>query len=179
MRRFLAFFLCLTLLLPLFPAFLPGNAADNYLITIAEDTVLRGVNEGEMAVYIDGIIYAPYTVFNQMKSVFVNYNAAGKMVTVYRVGAVMHFELDTGLTYDYLKQRTVQVSAKMRAGVPYLPVSVVTSWMNMYFSFTSADRSGVGYPIIRMASDTPALSDSVIFSRNKATLAAIAKSRDI
>ena len=77
MRRFLAFFLCLTLLLPLFPAAVPGAAADKYLITIAEDQVLRGVNDGEMSVYIDGIIYAPYTVFNQMKSVFVNYNPAG------------------------------------------------------------------------------------------------------
>ena len=61
MRKFFAFLLCLSLLLPLFSASNPSYAADSYLITIAEDQVLDSVGDNEMAVYIDGIIYAAYT----------------------------------------------------------------------------------------------------------------------
>lgn len=177
MRRFLAVLLCLSLLLPLFSASVPTYAADNYLITIAEDQVLDLVGDNEMAVYIDGIIYTPYTTLQKMKSVYANYNAEEQLVTVYRVGALMYFELDTGLTYDYL-QRSVRVSAKMRNGVPYLPVSIVTAWMGMYFSFISAENSGVGYPVIRLASDKPALADNVILNRNAARLKSVARARD-
>ena len=152
MRRILAVLLCLSLLLPLFSASNPSYAADSYLITIAEDQVLDSVGDNEMAVYIDGIIYAPYTTLQKMNSVYANYNEAEQLVTVYRVGAIMYFELDTGLTYD-LQQRSIRVSAKMRDGVPYLPVSIVTAWMGMYFSYISAESSGVGYPVIRLASD--------------------------
>ena len=129
MRKFFALLLCLSLLLPLFSASNPSYAADSYLITIAEDQVLDSVGDNEMAVYIDGIIYAPYTTLQKMNSVYANYNEAEQLVTVYRVGAIMYFELDTGLTYDYLQQRSIRVSAKLRDGLPYLPVSIVTAWM--------------------------------------------------
>ena len=178
MRKFFAFLLCLSLLLPLFSASNPSYAADSYLITIAEDQVLDSVGDSEMAVYIDGIIYTPYTTLQKMNSVYANYNEAEQLVTVYRVGAIMYFELDTGLTYDYLQQRSIRVSAKMRDGVPYLPVSIVTSWMGMYFSYISAESSGVGYPVIRLASDKPALADSVILSRNTARLRSVARARN-
>lgn len=178
MRRILAFLLCLSLLLPLFSASNPSYAADSYLITIAEDQVLDSVGDNEMAVYIDGIIYAPYTTLQKMNSVYANYNEAEQLVTVYRVGAIMYFELDTGLTYDYLQQRSIRVSAKLRDGVPYLPVSIVTAWMGMYFSYISAENSGVGYPVIRLASDKPALADSVILSRNASRLRSVARARN-
>ena len=177
MRRILAILLCLSLLLPLFSASNPSYAADSYLITIAEDQVLDSVGDNEMAVYIDGIIYAPYTTMQKMNSVYANYNEAEQLVTVYRVGAIMYFELDTGLTYD-LQQRSIRVSAKMRDGVPYLPVSIVTAWMGMYFSYISAESSGVGYPVIRLASDKPALADNVILSRNASRLRSVARARN-
>lgn len=178
MRKFFALLLCLSLLLPLFSASNPSYAADSYLITIAEDQVLDSVGDNEMAVYIDGIIYAPYTTLQKMNSVYANYNEAEQLVTVYRVGAIMYFELDTGLTYDYLQQRSIRVSAKLRDGVPYLPVSIVTAWMGMYFSYISAENSGVGYPVIRLASDKPALADSVILSRNVSRLRSVARARN-
>lgn len=178
MRRILAVLLCLSLLLPLFSASNPSYAADSYLITIAEDQVLDSVGDNEMAVYIDGIIYAPYTTLQKMNSVYANYNEAEQLVTVYRVGAIMYFELDTGLTYDYLQQRSIRVSAKVRDGVPYLPVSIVTAWMGMYFSYISAESSGVGYPVIRLASDKPALADNVILSRNASRLRSVARARN-
>ena len=177
MRRILAVLLCLSMLLPLFSASNPSYAADSYLITIAEDQVLDSVGDNEMAVYIDGIIYAPYTTLQKMNSVYANYNEAEQLVTVYRVGAIMYFELDTGLTYD-LQQRSIRVSAKMRDGVPYLPVSIVTAWMGMYFSYISAESSGVGYPVIRLASDKPALADNVILSRNASRLRSVARARN-
>ena len=177
MRRILAVLLCLSLLLPLFSASNPSYAADSYLITIAEDQVLDSVGDNEMAVYIDGIIYAPYTTLQKMNSVYANYNEDEQLVTVYRVGAIMYFELDTGLTYD-LQQRSIRVSAKMRDGVPYLPVSIVTAWMGMYFSYISAESSGVGYPVIRLASDKPALADNVILSRNASRLRSVARARN-
>lgn len=178
MRRLLALVLCLSLLLPLFSASMPSHAADSYLITIAEDVVLNEVGDNEMAVYIDGIIYTPYTTLQKMNSVYANYNEADQVVTVYRVGAIIYFDLKTGLTYDHLQQRSIRVSAKMRDGIPYLPISIVTAWMGMYFSFISAENSGVGYPVIRIASDKPVLSDSVILLRNANALKSVAKARD-
>ena len=100
MRRILAFLLCVTMLLPLVSASNISYAADSYLITIAEDTVLQDVSDNGMAVYIDGIIYIPYTTIRSLKSVYVNYNEAEQLVTVFSVGANLQFELDTGLTYD-------------------------------------------------------------------------------
>ena len=178
MRRFLALVLCLALCLPLISASNISYAADSYLITIAEDTVLQDVTDNGMAVYIDGIIYIPYTTIRSMKSVYVNYNQAEQLVTVFTVGANLQFELDTGLTYDSIQQRSVQVSAKMRDGVPYLPVSIVAAWMGLYFSFTSASDSGVGYPVIRLSGSTPVASDKAILSRNAARLRSVALARD-
>ena len=178
MRRILAFLLCVTMLLPLVSASNISYAADSYLITIAEDTVLQDVSDNGMAVYIDGIIYIPYTTIRSLKSVYVNYNEAEQLVTVFSVGANLQFELDTGLTYDSIQQRSIRVSAKMRGGVPYLPVSIVTTWMGMYFSFTSAADSGLGYPVIRLSSSTPVISDKTIFSRNAARLRSVALARD-
>ena len=74
MRRILAFLLCVTMLLPLVSASNRSYAADSYLITIAEDTVLQDVSDNGMAVYIDGIIYTPYTTLQKMNSVYANYH---------------------------------------------------------------------------------------------------------
>ena len=89
MRRILAALLCICLLLPLLSASSPSYAVDSYLITIAEDTVLEQVGDSEMAVYIDGIIYIPYTTIREMNSVYVNYNKTEQLVTVFSVGATI------------------------------------------------------------------------------------------
>lgn len=178
MKRFWILLLCAAWLLPLAAASVPSYAADSYLITIAEDTVLEETADNGMAVYIDGIIYIPYTTVNASKSVYANYNAAEQMVTVFTVGADMCFELDTGLTYSRTQQRSVQVSAKLRDGVPYLPVSIVAAWMEMYFSFISSADSGVGYPVIRLASKKPVLEDQTVLSRSAAALRRVAAARD-
>ena len=52
MRRFLALLICLTMLLPLVSAPHRVYAADSYLITVAEDTVLQNVSDNGMAVYM-------------------------------------------------------------------------------------------------------------------------------
>lgn len=178
MRRILALILCLAVLLPLVSASNISYAADNYLITIAEDTVLQDVSDNGMAVYIDGIIYIPYTTIRSLKSVYANYNQNQQMVTVFSVGSTLQFELETGLTYDSIRQQSIPVSAQMRNGVPYLPVSIVAAWMGLYFSFTSASDSGVGYPVIRLAGSTPAMADKIILSRNAARLRSVALARD-
>lgn len=178
MKRLLLLLLCAAWLLPLVAASVPSYAADSYLITIVEDTVLEDVADNGMAVYIDGIIYIPYTTVNATKSVYANYNAAEQIVTVFTVGADMCFELNTGLTYSRTQQRSVQVSAKLRDGVPYLPVSIVAAWMEMYFSFTSAADSGVGYPVIRLAAKTPTTADKAVLSKNAARLRTVADARD-
>ena len=178
MRRILALILCLAVLLPLVSASNKSYAADSYLITVAEDVILQDVTDNGMAVYIDGLIYIPYTTIRSLKNVYVNYNQNEQLVTVFAVGSNLQFELDTGLTYDSIQQRSIQVSAKMRGGVPYLPVSIVAAWMGLYFSFTSASDSGVGYPVIRLAGSTPLVADRTLFTRNAARLRSVAAARD-
>ncbi len=179
MRRRLAAAICVLMLIPLLASFQISHAADSYLITIAEETVLEGVSDNEMATFIDGIIYAPYTVLRSMRSVYVNYNQADQLVTVWRTGATIQFELATGLTYDLQQQRAISIPAKMRGGVPYLPLSVVTAWMGMYFSVSYEVDEGINYPVIRMTSAaSPRTSDSRVFSDNKEKLQEVSQARD-
>ena len=94
--RLLGLALCLGLLLGLG---LPARAAgDSYLITVAENEVLEDTGDDSMAVYIDGIIYTPYTTLQKLNGVWASYNPEEQKVTVYQLGYVMYFELDTGLT---------------------------------------------------------------------------------
>mgnify|MGYP000349732967 CR=1 FL=1 len=170
------FHMALFLLLPL--AGVPCRAAESYIITVAEDTVLEDTADPGMAMYLDGIIYVPYTTLQKLKGAYASYNEKKSLVTVYRVGYMMYFELDTGLTYNQ-ENRYVQVSAKLRSGVPYLPVQVICSWMGLYFSYTAASASGVGYPIMRLAKDTPRTSDEELYQQQAETLQSVARSRDL
>lgn len=152
-------------------------AADSYLITVAEDTVLEDASDNGMAVYLDGIIYTPYTTIQKINGVWATYSAEKSMITVYSMGFAMYFEIESGLTYDY-EGRYIQVSAKLRDGVPYLPIQIVCSWMNLYYSFITAKESGLGYPIIRLAAKTPALGNAAFLSRSETALRKVARERD-
>ncbi len=176
MRKALVLLLCLALALPLL---LPARAADSYLITVAEDTVLTDTSANGMAVYLDGIIYIPYTTLLHTDKVSARYDANGQFVTVWRSGlrAMMHFDLKTGTTYDSLNDRSVNISAKMRGDVPYLPLTIVAAWMEMYLHFTSADEAGLEFPVVRLCSSTPALTDQAVLRRNSATLKAVSDER--
>ncbi|MBQ7492346.1 MAG: hypothetical protein IJT76_07150 [Clostridia bacterium] len=175
MKKTLA--LLLTLALAVLPASVPVFAADSYLLTIAEDTVLTDASDNGMAVYLDGIIYTPYTTLQKLSGVGCSYNAADQMVTVFRTGNAIYFELDTGNTHTI--DRQIPLSAKMRGGVPYLPIQLVCIWLNLYFAFVSAADSGVGYPVIRVAGKTPTLSEAAVISRNQQTLADVAGARNV
>lgn len=175
-KSVLALTLAVCLLLPLLRG--SCHAAESYIITVTEDTVQEDTADPGMAMYLDGLIYVPYTTLSQLNRTWVAYNESKSLVTVYRVGYIIYFELNTGLTYNQ-DNRYVQVSAKMRSGVPYLPVQVICNWMGLYFSYTSASASGLGYPIVRLARETPAVSDETLYRQQAATLEAVAKSRDI
>ena len=176
MKKAIIALLCLAFIVPIFLISIPVQAADDYLITIVEDTVLRDVSDNGMAVYIDGIIYVPYTTFKGINDITVNYNQEKQFVSVYRSGVMMYFELNTGLTYEYFSNRSVNVSAKIRNGVPYLPATILASWMNLYFSYLS--ESGVSYPVIRLCSKDPILSDSILLRTLSSELSVVAKARD-
>lgn len=175
-RKLLALTLAAALILPLLRA--SCRAADSYIITVAEDTVLENTEDAGMALFIDGIIYVPYTTLQELDRTWVAYNESKSLVTVYRVGYMMYFELDTGLTYNN-ESRYVQVSAKVRSGVPYLPVQVICSWMGLYFSYTSASAAGLSYPIMRLARQTPTTDDETLFRQQAETLKSVSRSRDI
>ena len=179
MKRIIAGLLCLTLFIPLFLRATPAHAVDSYLITIADNTVLSAVGYNSMAVYIDGIIYVPYDVLDNVDNITVIYNEERQFVSVFRSGAMIHFELDSGITTDYINKRTVGIGAKMRNGVPYLPLAILATWMNMYFSITLPTDSGIAYPIIRICSDPPVVSDESIIKNQAMKLKAVAKARDV
>lgn len=178
LKKLLAVLLAAALLLPWIGDAAPCAAADSYVITVAEDTVLTDTADNGMAVYIDGIIYTPYTTLQKLNSVWATYSTEDELVTVYHSGSLLYFELDSGKTYNSDNQY-VQVSARIRGGVPYLPVQIICSWLNLYISYTSASDSGVGYPIVRLAGKKPALSNNTVFSRNADALADVAHSRDV
>lgn len=179
MKKTLALLLTLALALAVLPASVPVFAADSYLLTIAEDTVLTDASDNGMAVYLDGIIYTPYTTLQKLSGVGCSYNAADQRVTVFRTGNAIYFELDTGNTYTYEANSQIPLSAKMRGGVPYLPIQLICIRLNLYFAFVSAADSGVGYSVIRVAGKTPALSESAVISRNHEALAGVADARNV
>ena len=179
MKKILTLILCIAIILPIILHTTPVYAGDSYLITIAEDTVLDDTSDSGMAVYIDGIIYVPYTTLEKLDDVSAIYRPEEQAVTVYRYKSIAIFELDTGLSYDAINGRTALVSPKMRNGVPYLPVSILTNWMNLHLSFINSSKSGISYPIIRLCGNIPSVSDDICLRRNTAKLKAIAKARDI
>ncbi len=178
MRKALIVFLCAALLLPVFVFALPVSAADSYLITIAEESVLTDVSNNGMAAYIDGIIYIPYHTITHLDGVKVNYSAAGQFVTVFRVGAMMTFELDTGQTYNPITKQAFPLSAKMRGDVPYLPAAILATWMNMSFSVTRESVSGVNYPVLRLCGNAPDTDDKTVINRLARQLRSVSQKRD-
>ena len=72
LRKPAALLLALFLLLPL--AGVPCRAAESYIITVAEDTVLEDTADPGMAMYLDGIIYVPYTTLQKLKGAYASYN---------------------------------------------------------------------------------------------------------
>lgn len=176
-RNCLALALVTLLALGFFPRSLPSYAAESYVITVTEDTLLRDTGDESMAIFQDGLIYVPYTTLQRLNGVGCTYNAEDELVTVFKQGAAIYFELDSGYTYTY-GGRPVQISARMRGSVPYVPVQVVCTWLNLYYNYTTANDSGVGYPVIRVAGKTPATSDATILSRNADALREVADERN-
>lgn len=176
-KKWLAGLLAAAIFAPLFAGSAPSYAADSYVITITEDTLLREAGDNEMAVYLNGLIYVPYTTLQKLSGVGCTYNSDDQMVTVFQQGAALYFELDSGRTYTY-GNRPILISAQTRGDMPYIPVQVVCTWLNLYYSYTTAADSGVGYPVIRIAGSTPSTSDGTILSRNAEGLALVAEDRN-
>lgn len=178
MRKLLIILLCSALIISLIFSNTSAQAADSYLISIVEDKVIEDIGDNQMAVYIDGIVYIPYTLLEHMNDLTVVYNEDSAFVAVYRIGKMLHFELKTGTTYDYLNKHSINVPAKMRKGIPYLPIAVLANWMDLYFSCTPVFKSGLSYPILRLNSDTPSTSDDVLIRKLSSKINSVIERRD-
>lgn len=146
--------LCLGLLLS--P---PAGAADIYLTAI--NNSLPPLTADTMPLWSGGILYVPYTVFDDNTTgadlgIFASYSRTRSEVTLYILRSKMLvFDLEAGTCRNSMTGDTISAKALLRNGRPYLPLNAVCNFFDLTYSYTAVDQ---GY-LIRIKSDDTVLSD--------------------
>lgn len=157
-KKFLAAFLtlalCLTVLVPI-----PAEAAD-VCFTAIDDSVLKLTNEN-MPIWSGGVLYAPYTTFNEADNgirnwnIQVSYSKNGNRVTVFDTRRFLEFDLRTGTCWDDLTGIAYSGGAVVRGGQPYLPVGIVCEHFDLSYSYREINQGD----LLRIKTDEVVIQD--------------------
>lgn len=158
-KKFLAAFLtlalCLSVLVPI-----PVRAAD-VCFTAIDDSVLKLTNEN-MPVWSGGILYAPYTTFNEADNgvrnwkIQVSYSRNSNKVTVFDTRRFLEFDLKSGSCWDELTGIAYSGGAIVRGGRPYLPVAIVCEHFELTYSYREIEQGA----LLRIKTEDVVIPDS-------------------
>ena len=146
--------LCLGLLLPA-----PASAASLYLTAI--NNSLPPLTADTMPLWSGGILYVPYTVFDDNTTgadlgIFASYSRSRSEVTLYILRSKMLiFDLEAETCRNSVTGETISARALLRNGRPYLPLNAVCSFFDLTYSYTAIDQGH----LIRIKSGNAVLSD--------------------
>jgi len=146
--------LCLTVLVPI-----PTKAAD-VCFTAIDDSVLKLTNEN-MPIWSGGILYAPYTTFNESDNgirnwnIQVSYSKNSGTLTVFDTRRFLEFDLKTGACWDDLTGIAYSGGAVVRGGRPYLPVSIVCEHFDLSYSYREINQGD----LLRIKTDEVVIAD--------------------
>jgi len=131
--------LCLSILSPL-----PVRAAD-VCFTAIDDSILKLTNEN-MPIWSGGVLYAPYTTFNESDNgirnwnIQVSYSKNSNKVTVFDTRRFLEFDLKAGTCWDDLTGIAYSGGAVVRGGRPYLPVDIVCEHFDLTYSYREIEK---------------------------------------
>lgn len=155
--------LSMLLALLMFTSILPPvtQAAPSVCFTSVNDTI-RDLNDETMPFWSDGLLYIPHTAIDDGNvpkelGIYCSFNREKKIVTLYRMGKVIVFDIAAGTAYDNSDQDMLPDSTVIvRGDVAFLPLDTVAKAFSLKYSYLKVDY---GY-LLRIKSDAVVLSDS-------------------
>ena len=157
-KNFLAAFLALAVSVCIL-CFVPVGAAD-VCFTAIDDSVLKLTNEN-MPIWSGGVLYAPYTTFNETDNgirnwnIQTSYSRTADKITVFDTRRFLEFDLKTGACWDDLTGIAYSGGAIVRGGRPYLPVAIVCEHFGLTYSYREISQGS----LLRIKTDEAVIPD--------------------
>lgn len=158
LHRLLALVCALTLCLGLSG---PVSAAGDVYFSVVNDSMIT-LSDSTMPVWSGGVLYVPHSVFDGTNSTGIgfglnfSYNQDTGIASLFTTQQILTFDLNRGISYDYISGTPLRGRAILRNGRPYLPVGQVCSFFGLSYSVIAIPEGH----IVRVKSGAVSLSDA-------------------
>ena len=157
LRRLLALICALALCLGLSG---PVSAAGDVYFSVVNDSMIT-LSDSTMPVWSGGVLYVPHSVFDGTNSTGIgfglnfSYNRDTGIASLFTTQQILTFDLNRGISYDYISGTPLKGRAILRNGRPYLPVGQVCSFFGLSYSVIAIPEGH----IVRVKNSAVSLSD--------------------
>ena len=158
LRRLLALICALALCLGLSG---PVSAAGDVYFSVVNDSMIT-LSDSTMPVWSGGVLYVPHSVFDGTNSTGIgfglnfSYNRDTGIASLFTTQQILTFDLNRGISYDYISGTPLKRRAILRNGRPYLPVGQVCSFFGLSYSVIAIPEGH----IVRVKNSAVSLSDA-------------------
>ena len=158
LRRLLALICALALCLGLSG---PVSAAGDVYFSVVNDSMIT-LSDSTMPVWSGGVLYVPHSVFDGTNSTGIgfglnfSYNRDTGIASLFTTQQILTFDLNRGISYDYISGTPLKGRAILRNGRPYLPVGQVCSFFGLSYSVIAIPEGH----IVRVKNSAVSLSDA-------------------
>ncbi|MBS7219126.1 MAG: hypothetical protein KH028_06870 [Oscillospiraceae bacterium] len=158
LRRLLALVCTLALCLGLSG---PVSAAGDVYFSVVNDSMIT-LSDNTMPVWSGGVLYVPHSVFDGTNSTGIgfglnfSYNRDTGIASLFTTQQILTFDLNRGISYDYISGTPLKGRAILRNGRPYLPVGQVCSFFGLSYSVIAIPEGH----IVRVKNGSVSLSDA-------------------
>lgn len=158
LRRLLALICALALCLGLSG---PVSAAGDVYFSVVNDSMIT-LSDSTMPVWSGGVLYVPHSVFDGTNSTGIgfglnfSYNRDTGIASLFTTQQILTFDLNRGISYDYISGTPLKGRAILRNGRPYLPVDQVCSFFGLSYSVIAIPEGH----IVRVKNSAVSLSDA-------------------
>lgn len=139
----------------------PASAAGDVYFSVVNDSMIT-LSDSTMPVWSGGVLYAPHSVFDGTNSTGIgfglnfSYNRDTGIASLFTTQQILTFDLNRGISYDYISGTPLKGRAILRNGRPYLPVGLVCSFFGLSYSVISIPEGH----IVRVKNSAVSLSDA-------------------
>ena len=158
LRRLLALICALALCLGLSG---PVSAAGDVYFSVVNDSMIT-LSDSTMPVWSGGVLYVPHSVFDGTNSTGIgfglnfSYNRDTGIASLFTTQQILTFDLNRGISYDYISGTPLKGRSILRNGRPYLPVGQVCSFFGLSYSVIAIPEGH----IVRVKNSAVSLSDA-------------------
>ena len=158
LRRLLALICALALCLGLSG---PVSAAGDVYFSVVNDSMIT-LSDSTMPVWSGGVLYVPHSVFDGTNSTGIgfglnfSYNRDTGIASLFTTQQILTFDLNRGISYDYISGTPLKGRAIVCNGRPYLPVVQVCSFLGLSYSVIAIPEGH----IVRVKNSAVSLSDA-------------------